>query len=397
LWTTNIGVQEQTAKHILPILAKHYSLVMKRFLGFSLVLLSLSAGTNALCDTGRVFRHQKHATPAKFAALQDRWSEKRATAWYKQQPWIVGCNFIPSTAINELEMWQADTYDAPTIDRELGYAQSIGFNTIRVFLHDIPWQTDSSGFISRIKSLLTIASKHKIKPLFVLFDDCWGPDPQPGKQPDPKPSVHNSGWVQAPGKAIHNDSTKWAPLENYTKGILRTFGKDKRILLWDLYNEPGNSKYGEETLPLLKKVVEWARSVPHVQPLSMGIWYEDKALNEFQLSHSDVTTFHNYGDAASLEKQIKELLTLGRPVICTEYMARTHNSRFITHLPVFKKYNIGAINWGLVKGKTNTIYAWDTPEGSPQPKIWFHDIFTADGKPFDVRETRFIKRETSLR
>ena len=135
------------------------------------------------------------------SAQSARWTEQRANDWYAQQPWLVGSNYIPATAINELEMWQADTFDPQRIDLELGWAESIGLNTMRVFLHDLLWQQDAPGFQKRIDTFLTIANKHHIRILFVLFDSCWDPYPQLGKQRDPRPGVHNSGWVQSPGAA----------------------------------------------------------------------------------------------------------------------------------------------------------------------------------------------------
>jgi Glycosyl hydrolases family 2, TIM barrel domain len=330
------------------------------------------------------------------SSSQSIWTKEKANAWYKQQSWFVGANFLPSTTINQLEMWQAETFDAATIDRELGWAAGIGMNIMRVYLHDLAWKADSAGFKKRVSEFLTIAADHKIKILFTIFDDCWNPDAAIGKQPDPKPGIHNSGWVRSPNKATHNDEAQWTYLEAYVKDILTTFKNDKRIVLWDLYNEPGNSDYELSSLPLLKKVFEWAWAVRPSQPLSVGIWYNNKTLNEFQLANSDVITFHNYGNVGSLEKQIKELQQLDRPVICTEYMARTRDSKFQTHLPIFKKYKIAAINWGLVSGKSNTIYQWDMPmpDGS-EPKIWFHDIFRKDGTSYDSKEINLIKKLTA--
>ena len=320
------------------------------------------------------------------------WSAQKANDWYKQQGWLVGCNFLPSTAINQLEMWEAESFDTSTINRELGWAEEIGFNTLRVFLHNLVWENDSLRFKKRINTFLDIASRHHIRPLFVFFDDCWNPEPVYGKQPVPKPGIHNSGWMRSPGQAVHNDSTKWNVLENYVEDILSTFKNDKRILCWDLYNEPGNSGYNETSMPLLKKIFEWAWKIRPSQPVTAGTWYDNKDLTEFQLNNSDIITFHNYSKLDDMEQEIKELLKRGRPVICTEYMARTRGSKFETHLPLFKKYNVGAINWGFVAGKSNTIYQWDTPvpDGS-EPKTWFHDIFRKDGTPFDEKEIVIIK------
>ena len=133
------------------------------------------------------------------AGAGERWPVEKAQAWYAQQPWLVGCDFIPSTAINQLEMWQADTFDPDTIDKELGWAEGIGLNVVRVYLHDLAYAQDPAGFLERMDRFLEIAQRHGIRALFVIFDDCWLADPKPGKQPEPWPGVHNSGWGREPG------------------------------------------------------------------------------------------------------------------------------------------------------------------------------------------------------
>jgi len=324
------------------------------------------------------------------------WTKQQANDWYKKQGWLVGADFLPSTAINQLEMWQAETFDSATIDRELGWAHNIGMNVMRVYLHDLAWQEDPEGFKNRMNRYLAISTKNQIKTLFTIFDDCWNPDPAIGKQPDPKAGIHNSGWVRSPSKTVHDDTTQWTYLEKYVKDVLTTFRNDDRVLMWDLYNEPGNSSYNETSMPLLKKVFEWAWTVRPSQPLTAATWYDNKDFNTFQLANSDIITIHNYNDADNLEKELKEKAKLGRPIVCSEYMARPRNSRFQTHLPIFKKYNVGAINWGLVSGKSNTIYQWSKPipDGS-EPELWFHDIFRKDGTPYDKKETEFIKAITA--
>ncbi|MEO5891880.1 MAG: 1,4-beta-xylanase [Ferruginibacter sp.] len=322
------------------------------------------------------------------------WSAEKANAWYGQHKWLTGANYIPANAINQLEMWQADSFDPATIDKELGWAQGIGFNTMRVFLHSVAWKQDPEGFKKRIDQFLTISDKHHIQPIFVFFDDCWNKEPKEGKQPAPKTGVHNSGWVQDPGQPASADTTIFPGLEKYVKDVLTVFSHDKRILLWDLYNEPGNNKKGDSSLALLTKVFQWAREVNPDQPISAGLWAWDlEKLNAFQLMNSDVITYHDYQEA-SLHKQVIEVLKAnGKPLICTEYMARTRNSRFSTVMPLLKKKNVGAINWGFVDGKTNTIYAWDTPhaDGS-QPIEWFHDIFKKDGTAYRADEVDLIKK-----
>jgi hypothetical protein len=177
--------------------------------------------------------------------------------------------------------------------------------------------------------------------------------------------------------------------------VIGAFASDERVLLWDLYNEPGNNGLGVKSLPLLRQAFEWARAVAPTQPLTVGVWFDNKELNDFQLAASDVITFHNYRDAESLSGQIHALKAHGRPVICTEYMARTMSSRFETHLPIFKAEGVGCYNWGLVSGKTQTIYQWGSAEGTAEPDVWFHDILRNDGTPFDSQEVQLIKSLTA--
>jgi len=330
------------------------------------------------------------------AETAQRWDEQKASQWADGLPWLRGANFIPSTAVNQLEMWQAETFDPETIDRELGWAESIGFNCMRVYLHHAAWEVDKSGFKNRMKQYLDIADTHGIKTIFVFMDDCWNPTYHAGKQPEPKPGVHNSGWIRDPGDLLFEDDTLLPLLKQYVQDILTTFKNDNRIALWDLYNEPGNSGYGNKSMPLLKDMFKWAREVNPSQPLSAGVWATSlKDLTKFQLENSDIITYHNYNDEKNHKKEIGKLKKHNRPLICTEYMARTNNSRFENIMPLLKENHVGAINWGLVSGKTNTIYAWGhkIPDGS-EPKLWFHDIFRKDGTPYDMKEIAVIKELT---
>jgi hypothetical protein len=352
------------------------------------------------------------------AAATTRWTEARANAWYAQQPWLVGANYIPATAINELEMWQADTFDPDRIDRELGWAESIGMNTMRVFLHDLLWQQDAKGFTSRIDAFLKIAEKHKIRPLLVLFDSCWDPEPKLGKQHAPTPGVHNSGWLQSPGAAALQDRAQWPRLEAYVKGVVAAFANDRRVLGWDIWNEPDNtngSSYkakepaGKQALvlELLPQAFAWARSAGPTQPLTSGVWAGDwsseatlSATAKVQLAQSDVISFHNYDGPEELEKRIGWLLRYQRPLLCTEYMARGNGSTFANALPVLQKHGIAAINWGLVRGKTQTHLPWDSwrrPYTDREPAIWFHEVFDTDGTPYKPEEVALIKELTSKR
>jgi hypothetical protein len=351
------------------------------------------------------------------AVPAEKWTEGRANSWYAKQPWLVGSNYIPATAINELEMWQADSFDPKRIDLELGWAQSIGMNTMRVFLHDLVWKQDPIGFKRRIDTFLQICNKHKIKPMFVLFDSCWDPHPALGKQRAPRPGVHNSGWMQSPGARALADPTEYPRLEAYVKGVVGAFARDPRILAWDIWNEPDNtngSSYDSRepknkvqlVLGLLPQAFAWARSAGPVQPLTSGVWKDDwsstekmGAMEKMQIYLSDVVSFHNYDDGAEFEKRVKWLQRFNRPILCTEYMARGNKSTFEGSMPVAKKYKVAAINWGLVAGKTQTFLPWDSwqrPYTDREPAIWFHEVFRTDGTPYSAAEVQFIKQMTGV-
>ena len=385
---------------------------------------------------------------ARAASSTTRWTAARANQWYAKQPWLVGANFVPSTAANQLEMFQAETFDTATIDRELGYAASTGMNIMRVFLHNLLWQQDSAGFLSRLNTYLSISASHNIGTMFVLFDSCWNPSPQLGTQPAPVPGIHNSQWVQAPGKAALTDSSTYPALLDYVTGIVSAFANDSRVVLWDVWNEPDNlngNSYGflEPTnkvalvTALLPQVFATAHAASPSQPLTSPLWAGSFASPDLlnptqmvQLNQSDVITFHNYGLPESFRTAISQLKKYGRPVLCSEYMARDVGSLIDLILPIAYEENVMAINWGLVTGKTQTVITWDSwqhpyaaatayagtpstaeyqvvltssgnpppagggtvvqPYASETPPIWHHDLFKANGKPYRTAETDLI-------
>jgi len=345
----------------------------------------------------------------------ERWSQQKAQQWYAQQPWLVGSNYLPADAIDQLEMWQPETFNPQQIDREMGWAEAIGMNTMRVFLHDLLWQQDPAGFTQRIDRFLAIAARHHIRPVFVLFDSCWDPFPKLGPQHPPVPGVHNSGWVQSPGAAALADAAARPRLKQYVQGVVGAFAADPRILAWDLWNEPDNTNVGSYerlnppnkialVLDLLPQVFAWARAEHPSQPLTSGVWQGAwsgpamSAMTRIQLDQSDIVTFHNYGWPEDFERRVKELEPLQRPLICTEFMARGAGSTFDTVLPIALHAKVGAIAWGLVNGKSQTDLPWDSwqrPYVTLAPTVWFHDVFHPDGSPYRVRETELIRSLTA--
>jgi hypothetical protein len=355
------------------------------------------------------------------SAQTSRWSEQKANDWYAQQPWLVGSNYIPKSAINELEMWQEATFDPDQIDKELGWAEGMGMNTMRVFLHDLLWQQDSPGFRKRLDQFLTIAARHHIRPLLVLFDSCWDPLPQLGPQHPPIPGVHNSGWVQSPGAKTLGDPSQYPRLKAYVQGVVGAFAKDDRILGWDVWNEPGSDQTGNyprtemrneekiaRVVALLPQAFAWARGMNPTQPLTSGVYEIDTSKDEsavdelerIQLRESDIITFHNYSWPESFRVEVAWLRRFHRPVICTEYMARSVGSTFDGVLPIAKQEHVGAINWGFVAGKTQTYYPWESwrhPYILEQPPVWFHEVLHSDGKPYRQVEVDLIRQLTGTK
>lgn len=351
------------------------------------------------------------------AAPVPRWSEQKANDWYAQEPWLVGSNYIPKSAINELEMWQEDTFDPAQIEKELGWAESLGMNTMRVFLHDLLWQ-DSYAFRKRLDEFLSIAARHHIRPMLVIFDSCWDPSPQLGPQHPPIPGIHNSGWMQSPGAKALSDPSQYARLKTYVQGLVGAYAKDDRILAWDVWNEPGSDNtwnYPKTELShkdkvarvaeLLPQVFAWAREMNPTQPLTSGVWDVDASKDEaaqgelarIQLDESDVITFHNYSWPEDFRREVAWLRQFKRPVICTEFMARSVGSTFDGILPIAKQERVGAINWGFVAGKTQTYYPWESwehPYIHREPPVWFHEVLRPDGTPYRQAEADLMRELT---
>ncbi|GLP74834.1 hypothetical protein TUM20983_19440 [Mycobacterium antarcticum] len=346
------------------------------------------------------------------AAEAGPWSADRANNWYQSQGWLVGANYIPATAVNQIEMFQPGTFDPRRIDAELAVARQLGFNTMRVFLHDLLWAQDRQGFQRRLAQFVAIAASRGIKPLFVLFDSCWDPYPKLGPQRPPSVGVHNSGWVQGPGAEHLGDPRYRNVLYDYVTGVLSQFRGDQRVLGWDLWNEPDNpakvyrkTETGDKRAlveALLPQVFQWARAVGTVQPLTSGVWQGSwgrgsrSTIAGIQLDNSDVVSFHSYDKPAGFEARIAELAPLGRPIMCTEYLARPQGSTVEGILPIAKRRNVAAYNWGLVAGKSQTYLpwdTWDTPDPT-EPKLWFSDLLRPDGQPYREGEIKTIRQLT---
>ena len=323
----------------------------------------------------------------------EKWTAEKANQWYDSIDPIRGCNYLPRTAVNSTEMWQAESFDPDTIAEELAWGSAAGYNSVRVFHQFIVWQADPQGLKGRIDQFLDIADKRGIKAMFILFDDCAfaGKEPYLGRQDDPIAGVHNSGWTPSPGLKRVTDRSGWDELKAYAVDIVGSFAADERMLIWDLYNEPGNSNLGDKSLPLVEAAFAWAREAGAQQPLTTSIWRGDSPyMTQRILELSDVTSFHHYGETG-IEEVIQRCQSFGRPALCTEWLRRVVGQTVELILPIFARERIGWYNWGLVAGRTQTYLDWRRELNTPDSDVWQHDIFHADGRPYSDDEIRLIQ------
>ena len=336
----------------------------------------------------------------------EKWSEEEANEWYAAQPWPVGCVYMPSYAGTPVEIWGKEYFQPDVVDRELALAEDLGFNAIRLFLCDIVWQEDPKGFMDRLEKTMQLADKHGMRILMTFFTNGGTiKNPYTGPQPQPVPGVHNSVWMSSPGRDVVNNPEKWPVIERYLKQVMKRYKYDPRILAWCLYNEPENTK-GFDTLPFLKEVYRWARKVNPSQPLTSPIialptWGSyNKDISDFVLENSDIISFHCYNALRDCIRFHEYCKPYNRPILCSEWMARTRGSDYPSILPYFKENKIGCFSYGLVNGKQQCQYPWNTMEnGQPipfpeEPDLWFHDLFRPDHTPYSEEEIRFIKEMT---
>ncbi len=325
------------------------------------------------------------------------WPVERAWAWYEEVGAIRGCNYLPRSATNTTEMWQAETFTPDVIDEELGWAEDAGYDAVRVFVQFLVWKHDREGLLARLDEFLRIADGHGIRTMLVPFDDCaFGyparTDPYLGPQGDPEPGEYSPYWTPSPGHSRVDDPEAWPELEAYVKDLVGTFRDDARVFVWDLYNEPTMSGAGERSLPLVEAAFAWAREMRPSQPLTVGAFADFRSESSRRwLELSDVVTFHGYDPVGGLAEKIRICNEYGRPVLCTECMIRRNGNTLAGFLPLFAEQHVGWFQWGLVAGRTHTFYHWGSKKGTPVPETWQHDVFHPDGTPYDPAEIELIR------
>lgn len=362
-------------------------------------------------------------TTLKLAAA-GRWSPEQAWQWHQENGWQVGFNYLPRTAVNFMDMWMAQSFEPPLIREELSWARDAGFNALRTNLPFTLWQHDPESLKSRLHEFLAITNDLGFKVMLCPLDDCEfsGRPAVFGPQPEPVTGLHNSQAIGSPGRDVVVDPEQWPAVVAYVEDLLTTFGQDNRVHCWDLYNEPGNqavfSLIKEETeshpelrsraQELLLEVFAAARRCSPLQPLTTGAWRLnqdmgatvsfDDPLDKLALALSDVISFHAYCPKVVMERTIDELASVyDRPLYCTEWMGRHAGSWFNEQLPVLKSKGVGAFQWGLVAGATQTYLPWPHLADSLEAdKYWFHDFFHADGTVYSAEEAALLKQQLSL-
>ncbi|MGR5362337.1 cellulase family glycosylhydrolase [Vibrio mediterranei] len=353
-----------------------------------------------------------------------RWSEEKAWQWQETHGWLRGFNYLPRTAVNWTEMWQANTFDPEIMEQELEWAASVGYNTLRTNLPFIVWQVDREGLHQRIDRFLDICERNKIKVMMTPMDDCGfsGDHPYLGEQKLPVPELHNSQAAASPGRNVVMDKSQWGEVEAYIRDIISTYHTDERIVIWDLYNEPTNrmifttsgelafdeemERYSHE---LMEKAFQWAREEQPVQPLTVGAWHAPSILDlslplyehptdRKAMELSDIITFHAYLPLEQFKQAVEIVKQHNRPMMCTEWLARHAESHLLEQLPVFQAEQIGCYQWGLVKGKTQTHLPWPEIKRSDEnyAQRWFHDLLNDDGTPYDPKEVHLIQSLATL-
>lgn len=330
----------------------------------------------------------------------ERWTKEQIWAWWDGQKWPVGANYVTSDAVNDIEMWMDATFNAPLIQKELNIAAQLGLNSVRVFLSYLVWAHEGETFLKNFETFLSLAAEAGLTVMPILFDDCafdFGKDPEYGPQPAPVPGVHNSRWVPSPGFALQDDPEQLPALQEYVQAVVGAHREDLRILVWDLYNEPGNSGRRPKALPLLQHVFAWARACDPVQPLTAGAWrFTDNAeVEKCCVEQSDIISFHAYTPMERTQELLQVFESCGRPMLITEWLHRPNDNMLLDHLPLFHERKIGAWQWGMILGKTQTNLNWATMNGGvpePNPALWQHDLLYPDGSPYCQAEIDLIAK-----
>ena len=362
-----------------------------------------------------------------FAQRHEPWSRERAWAWYDRQPWIRGCNYMPASCANRVDQWQTlgakERFEE--MDRELAAAEEIGFNTMRlaVELQGFGvWLAEHDGFMENFERSLELLAKHKMRAIVLLGNDCMRPKriwqlPKPGPQPcdlgyhgGRKQSQHGS-FPGEIGYSQVDDPVLKPKFYAMCEELMTKYRTDERILFWNLWNEPGNSHREQVSVEPIREMFRLAWRIDPVQPLAADVWYGEYGTttndpNRAQYvagALSDIVSYHCY---KGFEEHVRIIAKLKRhfqrPMINTEWLARTVHCDVFDNYPLFYLERIGTLNWGLVNGRYQTHepweFLWKRIEQNPRQAAeldmtkWLHDLLRPSLRPYDPREINLIRR-----
>lgn len=354
--------------------------------------------------------------------IRGRWSKERVWKWYNERPWIRGCNYMSRDCANRIDQWQEHGFEErfETTCEELKLAAETGFNSIRIIPEFYVWLKEHDGFMQRLERYVAAADKFGISCMVVFGNDCCPPKEEAlnrlhlgeqhvdwGYHGGRKISQH--GRFEGAGYSVLDDPETAEKFYEFVREIVEKYKNDERIIIWDVFNEPGNSRRYSMSHLHMKKFFEIIRKIDPIQPLTAGIFsvsgYFDYGklpeIEKFGLENSDIISYHNYNSYINNVLELKRLKEFERPVINTEWLNRCAGNNVEEMFPLFFLEKVGCYNWGFVAGKYQTYEPWNTiwddlKSGAEYAKNydftkWLHDLYRPSLNPYNPKEIEIIK------
>lgn len=345
-----------------------------------------------------------------------KWSEEKVWAWYNAHSWIRGCNYMSADCANRIDQWQSEGFEErfETTKAEIALMEQLGFNSVRLIPEFVVWDEEHDSFFERFDRYLDLLWSHGISSMVVLANDCMPPKTPEWKAP--KLGPQNTDWgyhggrknsqhglFNAVGYHVLDDDDTAVRYFEMVREIVTRYKNDERIIIWDVYNEPGNSNRRELTPKNLERIFSICREIDPIQPLTCGTWSGDgesiPEIERYGLENSDIISYHNYHDYVTNIKIIKNLKKYNRPIINTEWLARCSHNTVEEMFPLFYLEKIGCYNWGFVAGKYQTYEPWNSSwqryEANPNIDFdftkWFHDLYRPNHRPYNPKEVDLIR------
>ena len=353
------------------------------------------------------------------AGRQGPWTKEKAWAWQDAQPWYRGCNYMPVSAANRVDQWQSYGSEErfAEVEREFALAKEIGFNAMRLIIEwqgFAVWLQEPDAFRANFERYLALMEKYGLKAFVVLGNDCSRPKfmwtmPKLGEQ-EYDVGYHGGrrktqhGGFSEPGYLIVDEPEYREKFFAFCRELVTKYAHDGRVVMWELWNEPGAGNRGMMSAQILKDLFALCWEIDPDQPLSANLWSRSTGLvlqgkdphpvEKLAMDLSDVITYHGYVD---IERQVRLCDELakrwGRPLYNTEWLLRIEGCDFPDNYAFMARRKIGALNWGFVNGKyqTHEPYepCWRTKfeyGGRGDPTKWMHDLFRISHHPYDPYE-----------